>query len=337
MKTVSILSVLAVLSLTVLPVPVGWAADEELVLEESWHDGTVRDWTDRDAARLKLFWSPGPVAPSSLGGSYAAQAVAFPETDAFVADALASRGWFTGDYFAGGLSPTELKFSFHAEDMLPSSLILRFLGVDGGVDRTFFTSLTPDLVSTGAWHHFEIPLAFDPNVWVGGTGGAFTNSLGDVQWMELRITRNGTGEQRYYLDDFSLTKFVPAAVAAEDTDGDGMPDYFEEAFFGGATNGLPHVDSDGDGETNLQELAGATDPTRSDSNLLIHDYGLSPTRVVTVKSALGRTYALHGREDLYGTTWSMLTNNVPGTGEVLDIPVPLGYTNLFIRVGAERP
>ena len=71
---------------------------------------------------------------------------------------------------------------------------------------------------------------------------------------------------------------------------------------------------------NLQELAGGTDPTRDDSYLVIYDLAKSPTRIVTVKSALARTYSLYGREDLYGTAWTMLTNNVPGTGGLLDIP-----------------
>ena len=48
-------------------------------------------------------------------------------------------------------------------------------------------------------------------------------------------------------------------VEPNDTDGDGVPDWWETAYFGGAGT-LPGTDSDGDGATNLAEYNGGTDP-----------------------------------------------------------------------------
>ncbi len=70
--------------------------------------------------------------------------------DAFVADALSSGGKFTGNYLAGGLIPHSLSFKFFAADVLPSSLLLRFYGMTGGGQQSFFTSLTSQLASTGS-------------------------------------------------------------------------------------------------------------------------------------------------------------------------------------------
>lgn len=45
-----------------------------------------------------------------------------------------------------------------------------------------------------------------------------------------------------------------------DTDGDGIPDYYEHLNFGGATNAVADVDYDGDGTTALEEYIAGTDP-----------------------------------------------------------------------------
>ncbi len=46
-----------------------------------------------------------------------------------------------------------------------------------------------------------------------------------------------------------------------DTDGDGLPDWWEEKYFGGPTAAVAHEDFDGDGFTNLEEYLAGTDPT----------------------------------------------------------------------------
>jgi len=49
-------------------------------------------------------------------------------------------------------------------------------------------------------------------------------------------------------------------VAPIDTDGDGLPDWWELAYFGGTTTASAGADTDGDGATNLQEYQAGTDP-----------------------------------------------------------------------------
>ena len=49
-------------------------------------------------------------------------------------------------------------------------------------------------------------------------------------------------------------------VLPRDTDGDGLPDWWELAYFGSATAGLPNDDTDGDGASNVAEYQAGTDP-----------------------------------------------------------------------------
>ena len=49
-------------------------------------------------------------------------------------------------------------------------------------------------------------------------------------------------------------------IAGIDCDGDGLPNWWEIAYFGNTTAAAPGADADGDGATNLQEYQAGTDP-----------------------------------------------------------------------------
>ena len=49
--------------------------------------------------------------------------------------------------------------------------------------------------------------------------------------------------------------------ASADSDDDGMPDYWEQQFFGHPTNELATIDRDSDSAINLAEYVADTDPT----------------------------------------------------------------------------
>lgn len=57
--------------------------------------------------------------------------------------------------------------------------------------------------------------------------------------------------------------------ATRDTDGDGLPDYWEHLNFGYATAANAHEDLDGDGMTVLQEFIAGTDPNNPSSRFAI--------------------------------------------------------------------
>jgi hypothetical protein len=51
----------------------------------------------------------------------------------------------------------------------------------------------------------------------------------------------------------------------KDSDSDSMPDYWELDYFASITNGISTLDSDGDGQSNLGEFVGGTNPTNAAS------------------------------------------------------------------------
>jgi subtilisin-like proprotein convertase family protein len=99
-------------------------------------------------------------------------------------------------------------------------------------------------------------------------------------------------------------------VAPPDSDGDGMPDWWESLY--GVSD--PNADGDGDGLTNLQEYLAVTGPANADSALRITSIARSGNDVIiTFTTALGKQYAVEYRDTMSGT-WTQLGGAVAGTG-----------------------
>ncbi len=54
-------------------------------------------------------------------------------------------------------------------------------------------------------------------------------------------------------------------IVAPDTDGDGLPDWWESIYFGSATAAVPGIDTDSDGSDNAAEYAAGSDPLNGQS------------------------------------------------------------------------
>ncbi|HOK77672.1 MAG TPA: cohesin domain-containing protein [Verrucomicrobiota bacterium] len=112
-----------------------------------------------------------------------------------------------------------------------------------------------------------------------------------------------------------------AAAGDRDTDGDGLPDWWEELYFGGAANGNPAADSDADGMTNWQEYIAGTNPADRASVLKLSVAVAETGKIkVLVPSAAGRTYRLLRSVDLI--RWEFTGPAVTGTGTAIEMIDP---------------
>lgn len=165
-------------------------------------------WIDRDAgtdwdvAHNGGFGNPA----GSLEGFFDTQIVPSPETDAWRANGAGNTGNFLGDYWTDVPGFTAWRFSFYAADILPSDLTIRF----GDGVNTFTRLVGSEVTAVDQWFTIDVPLSFSG--WFGGSASDFSNALSNVTFIDVQVTRNGSGSQYYYLDNFLLHDEVSAAV-----------------------------------------------------------------------------------------------------------------------------
>src|SRR5262249_39725807 len=125
-----------------------------------------------------------------------------------------------------------------------------------------------------------------------------------------------------------------------DTDGNGLPDWWEQTYFGQLTGTNPSADPDHDGASNLQEFMADTIPTNAASRLFINSVTRQSNGVSIFWSGgtQSRQY-IQRKTTIAGTNaWVTLRTNeapTPANGSFLD----LFATNKtgFYRIQVERP
>jgi hypothetical protein len=109
-------------------------------------------------------------------------------------------------------------------------------------------------------------------------------------------------------------------MPSTDTDGDGIPDWWTQQYFGHATGqegdlSRAQDDADGDGLSNVEEFLAGTIPTNAASVLALHIAMDVPTYDVTLSwgAVPGRSYQVLSTTDLNAAAWEA----VPGSVEVM--------------------
>ena len=162
--------------------------------------------------------------------------------------------------------------------------------------------MIPDLEQTNYWIKSWVDSISNGQTNATEAQGVYTN-------VQLVITNRVTGKDIMLVDP--------------DTDSDGLPDWWEIAYFGSITNTTGGADKDGDEYSNLDEYNANTDPT----NNLSHPWNISGTVTYTGP----QTGVIHVVACTNGTDWAWvyadtLTN--AGTYSITHLPP---NTNYWIR------
>ncbi len=106
-----------------------------------------------------------------------------------------------------------------------------------------------------------------------------------------------------------------AGSGALDSDGDGMPDYWENQYFGNPTNAPATGNPDGDPFDNLAEYAADTSPTNSNDWFRVSSISNGPPATVWFDSSSNRLYTLLGCTNLVSNVWTVAEGPAVGAGE----------------------
>jgi len=139
--------------------------------------------------------------------------------------------------------------------------------------------------------------------------------------------------------DYNDTRDVfVVRLGSGDSDGDGMDDDWEIAYFGNLSrNGLG--DFDGDGQSDLQEFRAGTDPTNAGSILrAIAVTPLNGKATVVWNAIPGRSYRVEYKQNVDDPSWAVVSGEVRINGSTgsMEDPSSSADTHRFYRVAVLR-
>ena len=186
-----------------------WPARAAILYTETFDSG-ANGWADTGNGMTASYNGDG-----YMQGVFAAQGLfPIPQTDSFK---ISSGTNFLGSYNA----LTAFTFDLYAENVLPSDLALR---VWRGTN-VYFYAQSLSLMNAGEWTTFTVPLTYSAG-WQDGGEVGFLYTLDNVSRVDVQLTRNGTGEQTFYLDNFGTldTGIDPGGGGGDGENGSMVPE-----------------------------------------------------------------------------------------------------------------
>lgn len=150
------------------------------------------------------------------------------------------------------------------------------------------------------------------------------NWTGQVNWtvpVPLLLGSNTFYLNAYHLNGTLLTNTSITVIGTSpsggiDTDGDGMPDAWENMHDLNPLIPDAQRDLDGDGLTNLQEYLAGTDPRSAQSRLRLNEVArVGKDTVIRFSAVTGRSYTIQYQDALGGSGWQTLTTVSPGLSD----------------------
>ncbi|MEN8255676.1 MAG: LamG domain-containing protein, partial [Verrucomicrobiota bacterium] len=193
-------------------------------------------------------------------------------------------------------------------------------------------------INDGMWHH--VAAVFDQGAMrlyvdgvlnskktVGdGTFGTGTTRYGFIGTGSEASSADGAqGPTDYFNGDVDETHIFLRALTEDqiqrlysfgmDGDRDGLPNWWEDQYFGGQTNANPVVDTDGDGQDNGDEYVTGLDPTNAASYFSLDGFTAGPEAVFQWDVAAGRLYNVYWSSNLLDG-FTLLQGDIPWTENV---------------------
>lgn len=205
-----------------------------------------------------------------------------------------------------------------------------FEAIDGVLP---FRDLTMNLV-TGGWYFVRTWSAPSFDYAAGVVPISFTNRYIDSSlWLYPGGPIIPDNKHRFNFGGEGLaTTLIPGA----DSDGDGIPDWWEFMYFNGITNAVAGWDEDGDAQHNYNEFRAGTDPTNPLSLFQIEaSVMVGESMVLEWSSVSGRTYAVSVSTNLlesFEPVWTNLPSAPPVNSWTASWP---GVERAFFAVEVE--
>ena len=211
---------------------------------------------------------------------------------------------------------------------------MRIVKTDGGGTSTRFNiddlALYPYGTATGDTGDF---VPGYQGLSVSAPGVVVTGLTAGATYYYRAMATDGVSNSAYS----AVTNVAAVTDPNQDTDGDGLPDWWELKYFGDPVDADPFADGDADGFNNISEYIADTDPTNPASYPAIRaiDWIQGAMRI-NFPASTARVYHVEYSDSGMIGVWSNLTTDATATGAVMTlqdaVPAPMRFYRFRVRL-----